>query len=470
MTTGSRRVAVVGAGPAGLYCLPPLLADDSVEGVDVFDALPAPFGLVRYGVAADHAKTKRVAKVLARELERDQVRFFGNVHLGTDLHLADLHEHYDAVVIATGASHDRPLEIPGADLVGSHGAAEFVAWYSGHPDAGEDISLTRGPAAVVIGAGNVALDVTRILAKASDELATTDMPDDVIAQLAGSTVTDVHVLIRRGPAQVKFSAPELRELGRLANATVVIDPVDLDLDPESQVLTGTSRDAATAVKVFRGWLDEADTRGPLPRRVHLHFWSSPKRLLGATEVSAVEVVRRRPATAGGTPTEETFELPASLVLRAIGYQPDALPEVPFDADRCIVPHDAGRVLAAPGGAPVTGLYVSGWVKRGPTGVIGTNRSDAVETASSLLADLPALPARPVRDAAGIVAVLLARGVQVVDWGGWLRLEQHEATLGVARGAETVKVARREAMLAATREVSEAEALAVETAEAGRPTS
>ena len=466
--SAGRRIAVVGAGPAGLYCLPPLLADDAVEGVDVFDALPAPYGLVRYGVAADHAKTKRVAKVLARELERDQVRFFGNVLFGRDVHLADLQQHYDAVVIATGASHDRPLDIPGADLAGSHGAAEFVAWYSGHPDAGTHISLERGPSAVVIGAGNVALDVTRILAKASDELATTDMPDEVIEQLAGSTVTDVHVLIRRGPADVKFSAPELRELGRLANATVVIDPVDLDLDARSLALLESSRDAATAVKVFRGWVDEAPSREPLPRRVHLHFWCTPQRLLGEDEVTGIEVSRRRPPADGSEIVPETSVIAASLVLRAIGYQPDALPEIPFDADRCIVPNDAGRVLAD--GAPVSGLYVSGWIKRGPTGVIGTNRSDAMETATSLLADLAALPARPVQDAAGIVAVLLSRGVQVVDWGGWLRLEAHESSLGVPRGAETVKVARREAMLAASREVEEAEALAVETAEAGRATS
>ncbi len=470
MTAAGRRIAVVGAGPAGLYCLPPLLADDRVEAVDVFDALPAPYGLVRYGVAADHAKTKRVAKVLARELERDQVRFFGNVVFGRDVHLADLREHYDAVVIATGASHDRALDIPGADLHGSHGAAEFVAWYSGHPDAGGDISLEDGTSAVVIGAGNVALDVTRILAKASDELATTDMPDDVIEQLAGSTVTDVHMLIRRGPPYVKFSAPELRELGRLENATVVIDPADLDLDAPSLELLETSREAATAVKVFRGWLDEAATRSPAPRRVHLHFWCTPQRLVGDTDVTGVEVVRRRPPADGSPVVPASSVIPASLVLRAIGYQPDALPEVPFDAGRSVVPNDTGRVLSAPGGAPVTGVYVSGWIKRGPTGVIGTNRSDAMETSTSLLADLAALPPRPVEDAAGIVAVLLSRGVQVVDWGGWLRLEQHEASLGVPRGAESVKVARREAMLEASREIEEAEALAVETAEAGRTTS
>ncbi|MHA3703006.1 FAD-dependent oxidoreductase [Jatrophihabitans sp. YIM 134969] len=469
MSAGSRRIAVVGAGPAGLYCLPPLLADDRVEAVDVFDALPAPYGLVRYGVAADHAKTKRVAKVLARELERDQVRFFGNVVLGRDVHLADLRQHYDAVVVATGASHDRRLDVPGADLPGSHGAAEFVAWYSGHPDAGAEISLQRGSSAVVIGAGNVALDVTRILAKTSDELAVTDMPDDVIGQLAASTVTDVHVVIRRGPADVKFSAPELRELGRLENATVVIDPDDLDLDPRSVAATETSREAATAVKVFRGWLEEAAARPGLPRRVHLHFWCTPQRLLGESEVTGVEVSRRRPPADGSEIVPETSVIPASLVLRAIGYQPDALPEVPFDPDRCIVPNDLGRVLTTTDGERVSGLYVSGWVKRGPTGVIGTNRSDAMETSTALLQDLSDLPARPVEDAAGIVALLLARGVQVVDWGGWLRLEQHEASLGVPRGAESVKVARREAMLAATREVEEAEALAVETAEAGRTT-
>lgn len=467
---GTRRVAVVGAGPAGLYLLPTLLADGRVGGVDVFDALPAPYGLVRYGVAADHAKTKRVAKVLARELEREQVRFFGNVVFGRDVHLGDLRRHYDAVVIATGASRDRDLDVPGAGLPGSHGAAEFVAWYSGHPDAGSHISLARGPSAVVIGAGNVALDVTRILAKSSDELVTTDMPDDVIDQLARSTVTDVHVLIRRGPAQVKFSAPELRELGRLDNAAVVLDPADLELDPESEALAETSRDAATMVKVFRSWLDDAPDPSSRRRRVHLHFWCTPQRFLGDDGVTAVEVTRRRPRADGSPGTAETWTLGASLVLRAIGYQPQPLPEVPFDAVRCTVPHDAGRVLDTAGGRPVTGLYVSGWIKRGPTGVIGTNRSDATETATTLLADLDDLPAREVTDPEEIVAVLLGRGVQVVDWGGWLRLEAHEVTLGTPRGAETVKLSAREAMLAATREVEAAEALAVETAEAGRTTS
>lgn len=460
----TRRVAVVGAGPAGLYCLPPLLADPAVEGVDVFDALPAPYGLVRYGVAADHAKTKRVAKVLARELEREQVRFFGNVTLGRDVTVEDLRRHYDAVVVATGASRDRDLDVPGAELPGSHGAAEFVAWYSGHPDAGTHISLTRGHEAVVIGAGNVALDVTRILAKASDELTTTDMPDDVLEQLAASTVNDIHVLVRRGPAHVKFSAPELRELGKLTHATVALDPADLELDADAVALTESSRDAATAVKVFRGWLTDGTGTVGAPRRVHLHFWCSPVRLVGDDEVTAVEVRRSRP---GAEP--ETFTLPASLVLRAIGYRPEAVPGVPFDPDRCTVPHDDGRVLTAPGGDRVPGLYVSGWIKRGPTGVIGTNRSDAAETSASLLADLPALPAREVDDAAAIVTLLQDRGVAVVDWGGWLRLEAHEARLGEPRSAESVKVARREAMLAAIREVEPAEALAVETAEAGRPT-
>lgn len=416
----ARRIAIVGAGPAGLYAA---LAAVEFAEVDVFDELPAPYGLVRYGVAADHAKTKTIVRVFQRLFQRPDVRFFGNVTVGRDVSRDELLRHYDAVIYATGARHDRDLGIPGEHLVGSHGAADLVAWYSAHPDSPPAPVVGKGVA--VIGAGNVALDVVRILAKDADALAGTDMPDTVLDVLRDSAVTDVHLIARRGPAQAKFTPVELRELGEL-DVDIVIDPADLEVDqPEGPRPTRN-------VAIMTDWA--ARPQQDRPRRIHLHFWSTPTELTGTTHVAALSLWRQRPGTDG-----ETVKLDVQLVVRAIGYRATPLPGVPFDEQACVVPNEAGRVGR--------GEYVAGWLKRGPTGVIGTNKSDANETVATLAADLDSLPRRAVEERDAIVALLAGRGVAVVDWTGWQRLEAHEAALGQQRNALTVKVADRAAMLA-----------------------
>lgn len=433
-----RRIAVVGAGPAGLYAVQAATALPDVTGIDVFDALPAPYGLVRYGVAADHAKTKTVVRVFRQLFESGTVRFFGNVTVGTDINRADLLAHYDAVIYATGARHDRALGVPGDHLAGSHGAAEMVSWYSGHPESSGPPPLRLGTSAAVIGAGNVALDIVRILAKNADSLIDTDMPDDVIAVLRDSTITDIHLIARRGPAQAKFTPVELRELGDLADADILVEDVDLDLDASSRQEADSVRRVGTNVKVMTGWVG----RPPMgrPRRIHLRFWSSPVELLGSDHVTGLVLRRSRPGSVAVTET-----LDVQLVIRAIGYEARAIPGLPFDADRCVVPNVEGRVVD--GSLVLAGEYVAGWLKRGPSGVIGTNRSDAAETVRGLAADLSALPGRKIVDPDAVVGLLVERGVRFVDWEAWLRLESHEAALGVARGAVTVKLSDRAAMLA-----------------------
>ena len=424
------RVAVVGAGPAGLYALEALLALPEVAGVDVFDALPAPYGLVRYGVAPDHAKTKSVTRVFDRPFAGDRTRFFGNVRYGRDLHLADLRRHYAATLFATGAPGDRTLGIPGERLPGSDSATRFVAWYSGLPDA-PAYRLDATATVLVVGAGNVALDVVRMLAKPAAELAATDVPDAVLARFATSRVRDVHLVARRGPAQAKFSPVELRELGALPDTDILVDPDDLVLDAGSAALVESSRPAATTVRTVAEWA--ARPAGAGTRRVHLHFWTRPVEIRGEAAVDGVVLERRPPGDA--VPRRSTVD--AQLVLRAIGYRAHPLPELPFDDDAAVVPHDHGRV------AP--GVYVAGWLKRGPSGVIGTNKNDALETVRTIAADLPTLP--PVgSDPRAMPNLLAARGVHAVDWSGWQRLSRHESSLGAHRDAPTVKVAELATML------------------------
>jgi ferredoxin--NADP+ reductase len=436
-TPSAYRIAVVGAGPGGLYAAQAALTVPHVETIDVFDRLPTPYGLVRYGVAADHAKTKSVVRALQRVLENERVRFFGCVAVGTDVTRDELRQRYDAVIYSTGALQDRGLGIPGEQLPGSHGAAEFVSWYSGHPDALERWTQLSATTAVVIGAGNVALDVARILAKDAAELHPTDMPDAVISALTTSTITDIHVLARRGPADAKFSSVELRELGELANAEVVVHAGDLANDPAVAEVTPTPT-VANNLSILAEWSQRPSIGRP--RRIHLHFWTRPNRIAGDTQVSGIEVEHRPPGMSAAIRM-----IDAQLVLRAIGYQPQAPIGLPFDAARGVVPNVAGRVLGAD--ARVSSReYVAGWLKRGPSGVIGTNRGDAAETVTALAEDLAG--SQPV-DCEGpdVQELLAARGVQIVGWDGWKRLESHEQQLGTGRGAPAVKLPDWAGMLA-----------------------
>jgi ferredoxin/flavodoxin---NADP+ reductase len=438
------RVAVVGSGPAGVYATQVLTEHGGVL-VDVIDRLPAPYGLVRYGVAPDHPKIRSISASLRKLLEHRAVRFLGNVEVGAALTLDDLHRHYDAVIFATGAAVDRRLDIPGEDLEGSYSATEFVAWYSGHPDAPADGFRLNQRIVAVIGAGNVALDVARMLAKTADELRPTDLPCKVLRELERSQVEDIHLLARRGPAQAKFTTKELRELGELANADIFVDPAELELDEASSDKLAHDPVARRNLKVLREWSQRAPAGRP--RRVHLHFNLRPVEVLGETGVMGLRLERTQLDPTGravGTGRFQTID--AQMVLRSIGYRGLPVAGLPFDPSAGVVPNAAGRVLR--GGVPVPGEYVAGWIKRGPTGVIGTNKRDARETVSALLADSASLPQAPVRDPHALARLLADRGVHVVSWQGWRAIERAELDLGRTQGRERMKIADREALLRA----------------------
>lgn len=438
MNADSIRVAVVGAGPAGLYAAEELTTHDHTT-IDVFDRLPAPYGLLRYGVAPDHLKMKTLETALRRILDQGRARFLGGIEIGTDLHPAELRDHYDAVVYAFGSGADRRLGIPGEDLAGSVGAKDFVSWYCGHPDRLPRFTLDAHTA-VVVGAGNVALDVARILARTSDELrAITDMDADVLDTLTASAVTDIHLIARRGPAQAKFTTKELRELGELANADVIVAPDQLRLTEADEADLAGNRVAQRNVEVLRGWSDRAPAGKP--RRIHFHFRRSPVAVLGEDRVEAV--VLRHNDDGGGVET-----IPAGLVLRAVGYRGTGLAGVPFDPATGVIPNEQGRILRD--GTPSIGEYAVGWIKRGPTGVIGTNKSDAKQTVATLLTDQPELPRARYRDPDAILDVLRERGVTVVDWSGWVSIEAAEMALGASAGRKRIKIADRAQLFAAAK--------------------
>ena len=396
MTTPSRplRVALIGAGPAGFFAADALLKSSQDVSIDLFDRLPTPFGLVRYGVAPDHQKIKTVTKLYEKTLSDPRMRFFGNVSFGRDLDHAAVRRHYDAAVYTVGSPTDRALGVPGEDLPGSLSATEFVAWYNGHPDYADLYPDLSAENVAVVGMGNVAVDVARILSKTADELYETDIADHALDALAGSRVKNVFMLGRRGPAQAKFTTKELRELGELRGADIVVDAADLELDPASVASISGDPIARRNLDIMRDFADR-ESQGK-SRRLHLVFYVSPVGILGETRVEGLRLERNRlePTKDGtlnavGTGVLETLD--TGLVLRSVGYRGTALPGVPFDAPRGVIPNNAGRVLTEPGGEVVPGEYVAGWAKRGPTGVIGTNKADAVETVARLLEDAPTLP-------------------------------------------------------------------------------
>ncbi|MGY1751404.1 FAD-dependent oxidoreductase [Modestobacter sp. SYSU DS0511] len=451
MSAAPYRVAVIGAGPAGFFAADALSRHREVAvEVDLFERLPAPFGLVRYGVAPDHPRiTRMITRSLHRMVARGGIRFLGNVEFGTDLTLADLRSAYDAVVLTTGADRDAELRVPGAELPGSHGAAEFVSWYAGHPEAPRDWPLET-PVVAVVGAGNVALDVARMLVRDDAGLADTDVPDTVRAQLAASAVTDVHLLARRGPAQARFTPLELRELGEVPGVDVVVDPADLQFDDASRAAVAASHQLAQLVETLTGFATQDPAARAAPRRLHLHFLTRPARLLGTDRVTGVELARTA-LTGDGTvvDTGETSVLDVQAVYRAVGYRSSPLPGVPFDAVAGLVPNAEGRVLG-PDGSALPGLYASGWVKRGPVGLIGHTKSDAAETVGHLVADLPGLPRAAQRDPEAVPALLRRRGVHLVEWAGWELVDAFERSLGERAGRERVKVVDRAELLRAAR--------------------
>lgn len=427
------RVAVIGSGPAGIYTADALTRQQRVPvAVDILDRLPTPYGLVRYGVAPDHTKIKGVARALREVLEHPDVRFVGGLEFGSDITRQDLERSYHAVVYATGAGADRRMHVPGEGLPGSVAATEFVNWYCGHPDSELERFVLDAEEVAIVGAGNVALDVARILAKTAGELSHTDIPQPVLDVLAASKVRTVHLLARRGPLQAKFTAPELRDLLGLPGADVVVDPAQVDIDLAAVGGGGVetaqvSRAARTNLKLLREHAGRPV--GEAPRSVRLHFWSRPVEVLGQDgHVRAVRVEHTRLDEEGRVRgTGEITELPVGMVLRSVGYAGTPLPQVPFDERAMTVPEEAGRVLD-PEGRAVRGAYVAGWLKRGATGVIGTNKSDAAATVRTLLEDVPSL-----REAAGelvpLEKVLEERGLSCSGYEDWLRIDDAEVRQG-----------------------------------------
>ncbi|HEY8028913.1 MAG TPA: FAD-dependent oxidoreductase [Gaiellaceae bacterium] len=428
------RVAVVGSGPAGFYAVGALLGGETPVEVDMFERLPTPWGLVRLGVAPDHPKLKTVSRAFEKIAERPGFRFLGNVEVGRDIGHADLARLYDAVVYAVGAQTDRRLGIPGEDLPGSWPATEFVAWYNAHPDYETlefDLDVER---AVVVGVGNVALDVARMLALTPEELAPTDTADAAIAAIAGASIREIVVVGRRGPAQAAFTTPELSELGELAGAAVIVDPADL----EGAVATDTNSERN--IEVLREFASRA--QAAKPKRVVLKFFASPVAIHGADRVESIELVRNvLDENNRAVPTEERETLSCGIVFRSVGYRGVELPGVPFDDKTGTIPNEGGRVEP--------GLYVAGWIKRGPSGVIGTNKKDAAETIELLLEDAVAgrLP-RTDATAADVDALLDERDVRRVLYTGWQSIDEVERSAGEPLGRPRVKLCTWDALLEA----------------------
>lgn len=440
------RVAIIGSGPAGFYTVEKLLQQpDLVVEVDLYDRLPAPFGLVRFGVAPDHEKIKNVTRVFEKLAASPNVHFYGNVEIGTHVTLDDLQAYYHQICYATGAQTDRQMNIPGEDLVRSHPATEFVAWYNGHPEFREcefDLSVER---AAVVGVGNVAVDVARILCRTPEELATTDIADYALEALRQSCVREVTILGRRGPAQAAFTNPEVRELGGLQGADIVVVPEEVELDPLSRTTLEENGDKATRkkVEILRGFVDRAPAGKP--KRLTLRFLVSPVELYGdeSGEVAGMRLVRNElyrseDGTLRPRPTSEFEDLDVGIVFRSVGYRGVPIAGLPFHDRWGIVPNEEGRVIEA--GGPMAGIYVAGWIKRGPSGVIGTNKPDAGETVDAMMEDLSAGRVLDPRcpDPASAEALVRERQPEVVSWGDWQRLKEMEEARGREQGRPRVK--------------------------------
>jgi ferredoxin--NADP+ reductase len=426
------RVAVVGSGPAGFYAAGALLGADVPTEVDMIERLPTPWGLVRLGVAPDHPKIKSVSRAFEKIAAQPGFRFLGNVEVGRDISHADLLRLYDAVVYAVGAQTDRRMGIPGEDLPGSWPATEFVAWYNGHPDFQHLRFDLSGRRAVVIGNGNVAVDVARMLALTKDELDPTDTTDAAIEAIARAGIEEIVMVGRRGPAQAAFTTPELIEFGELAGADVVVDPAELEgAEP-------LDTNAERNLEVLRQYAAR-EPEGK-PRRIVLRFFRSPVAILGDGRVEAVELVRNTlDERLRAVPTGETETLECGIVFRSVGYRGVALPGVPFDETTGTIPNESGRVGDR--------TYVAGWIKRGPSGVIGTNKKDATETVELLLADLRDA-ARTGAAAEEVDELLLERGARPVIYGGWTAIDERERAAGEPLGRPRVKICSWEELLEA----------------------
>ena len=440
------RLAVIGAGPAGIYASDLILKAerDFDVSIDLFDLLPAPYGLVRYGVAPDHPRIKGIIRALFEVLDRGDIRFFGNVKYGVDITLDDLKQHYNAVIFATGAIKDADLDIPGADLEGSFGAADFVNWYDAHPDFPLEWPLDAKEVAV-IGNGNVALDVARILVKRPDDLLSTDIPDHVYQGLKASPVTDVHVFGRRGPAQVKFSPLELREALHVEGVQAIVYDEDFQYDDGSREAIDSNNQIRVMVKTLEDLRENPSA--PQERRLHLHFFSTPREILGTGgKVSGIRFERTElDGTGRVRATGEMREFEVQAVYRAVGYFGSELDAIPFDDVEGVIRNEEGRVLDQTG-SHIPGVYCTGWIKRGPVGLIGHTKADAIETIGHLISDRASWWSPSEPGEAAIEETLRSRGVDFMAWPGWLNVDSEEKRLGELSGRERLKLHNRAQML------------------------
>jgi NADPH-dependent glutamate synthase beta subunit-like oxidoreductase len=444
------RVAIVGSGPSGFYAAEALLQSEHTTEVDILERLPVPYGLVRYGVAPDHPRLKDVADTYAAIARHPRFSFIGNVSFGTDFTLKELADCYHAVIFATGAATDRRLGIAGEDLQGSHAATSFVGWYNGHPDYRDLEFDLSGESAVIIGQGNVAIDVCRILAKSTDELRKTDIATHALDALAESRIREIHLIGRRGPVQARFTTKELRELGQLSGCDPFVDPDDLLLSETCKSELSDVREPVRArnLEIFRGFSSRQQEK---PKCCRIHFCLSPREARGGHRLEELVLERTRLVGAAGRQeaigTGETVSIKAGLMIRSVGYSGLPLDGVPFDEKLGTVPNKDGRVaMTLPNGFPV---YVTGWIKRGPTGIIGTNRADSMATVATLLADLPSFGAQPKLGREASVALLAQRSVRSVSFHNWESIDKAEKARGLPLGKPREKFTRISEMLAAS---------------------
>lgn len=442
------QAAIVGSGPSGFYAAEALLRANHVVHVSMFDRLPTPFGLVRGGVAPDHPKIKQASLVYDKIARLPGFVFFGNVTVGRDITVDELRARYHAIVFACGASVDRRLDIRGEELPGSHAATDFVGWYNGHPDYRGCTFDFSHEVAVIIGQGNVAADVCRMLTTPVDTLRKTDIAEHALEILAESRIREVHVVGRRGPAQAKFTNAELRELGKIPGCASIVEAQDLVLNAESETeLRDVHNQVAIKnLEIFRDFA--ALSADGAQRRIRFRFLESPIELVGDDRVRAIKLVKNRlqgkPFHQVACATDEQVKIPCGLVFRSIGYRGVAMPGIPFDDRRGVIPNQDGRILN--GNAPLVGLYATGWIKRGPTGIIGTNRADSVATVKSLLEDIPVLDGSAKAGADAARALLEARGIRIVNYDDWLRIDRAEVARGEPKGKPREKFIRVEDML------------------------
>ena len=441
------RVAIIGSGPSGFYAAEALFKADPVVTVDMFERLPSPFGLVRLGVAPDHQKIKNVTKIYDRIAAKPGFRYIGNVEYGRDLTMLDLRAHYDAVIFANGAQTDRSLGVPGEDLEGSFAATEFVAWYNGHPDFADRSFDFSHETAVVIGQGNVAVDVCRILCKTVDELKTTDIAQHALNALSESNIKTVYMVGRRGPVQAKFTQVEIREMGHLQDCDTYIDPAVFEFDDASRAEYADpgNKNAAHIVPILHE-IAKTPLQGKT-RRLNIEFCKGPVEIRGLERVESIVLEKNELVgeafNVKARGTGELEEIPCGLVLRSVGYRGEPLPDVPFDAERGVFPNDRGRIE---GGPESPGLYAVGWIKRGPSGVIGTNKPDSIETVETLIGDLEKLSPCGNPDTDSLLKELEARGVRVVSYDDWSRIDGAEVARGAYTGKPREKFVKIEEML------------------------